>query len=184
MSGLVAMSNSASGTRRRAIASPSPPTSRRKTILAASCSTSVSWPYAFSASRPTAPLTPPVAAIADSGIVRPSRRSHSSTSAVERSGRPPGRPATSSISRSTSAGSTVSPAPPAGPSITERYSSRPIGPTRTWLTASRVREPGLLRAPAVEVGPQGEDHRGGAGEGRIDQRRDERRPRRRRPRRS
>ena len=119
---------------------------------------------------------PPVAASADSRIVRPSRRSHSSTSAVESSGRPPGRPSTSSISRSTSAGSTDEPRP-AGRSLDHRAVLLAAHrPDEHLARRQLLREGRLLRTSAVEVGSQGEHDRGGPRHGGADQRLEERRP--------
>ena len=68
-------------------------------------------------------------------MVRSVRASHSSTSAVDSSGRAPGCPVTSSTRASTSSGSTVTPWRWAGRVMARRYSSAVIGPTSTWLAA-------------------------------------------------
>ena len=64
--------------------------SRSSTRRAACCSTSESCSNERSASRATAPRTPPVRSYASSVSHPRSRAAHSSTRAVESSGRPPG----------------------------------------------------------------------------------------------
>ena len=143
-------SSSSRGMRRRTNAAPCSPASARRSRIdrAARCSGSPSAVYVRSASRPTAPRTPPVRSYAARLSVRPSRSRHCSSSAAESSGSPPGWSSVSAISASVSAGSTVRPARRAGSSIARRSSSRRIGPTSTWLApTSRASRSSVAQCP-------------------------------------
>ena len=113
---------------------------------------------ASSASRATAPWTPPLRVYAASRRRRPSRWRQSSSSAVDSSGRAPGSPSTSASSASTSSGSTLQADPlrrplDRAPQLVARHRA-----DEHVVRAEQARQLGVRGAAAVEVGAHREHH--------------------------
>ena len=138
--------------------SPSPvPARRRKIERAIARSSSLRPPYAPSASRATAPWTPPLDRYAAS-VSRPTARAcHSSSSAVDSKGRDAGFVAQFGQQRLGQVGLHTEPDALRRTLDDRRSSAWVNGPTSTWLVPTSRASARVGRAVAVVVGPHGDD---------------------------